>query len=257
MSGLKSIPVQRARRAPLAAAQLSGRAGSPCAACSVRQVAVCSALDDDELGDLDAILQRRQLVANAVLFDEGEVARQVYNVTDGCLKLFKLLPDGRKQVTGFMFAGDFVGLADSETYICSAEAVTDVSLCCFDKSKLDKLAHKHRSFEKRLLGRARSELADTQNQMLLLGRKSAEERLASFVLMLSERAVLGGAADNPVNLPMSGKDIADYLGLTTETVSRTWSRLHKLKVINKDAARSLTVVDFDKLRRLSDGFELN
>jgi len=256
MSGLKSIPAQRARRARTVNAQLQGRAGSPCAACAVRQVAVCSALDDDELGDLDAILQRRQLAANAVLFDEGEVATQVYNVTDGCLKLFKLLPDGRKQVTGFMFAGDFVGLADSETYICSAEAVTEVALCCFDRSKLDGLAHKHRNFEKRLLGRARSELADTQNQMLLLGRKSAEERLASFVLMLSERAVPGGGADNPVNLPMSGKDIGDYLGLTTETVSRTWSRLQTLKVIKKDAARSLSIVDFEKLQNLADGFKL-
>jgi CRP/FNR family transcriptional regulator len=256
MSGLKSTLAQPAPRARPANASLRGRAGSPCEACAVWEVAVCSALEDDELGDLDAILQRRQLAANAVLFDEGEVATQVYNVTDGCLKLFKLLPDGRKQVTGFMFAGDFVGLANSETYICSAEAVTEVALCCFDKSKLDGLAHKHRNFEKRLLGRARSELAETQNQMLLLGRKSAEERLASFVLMLSGRAALRGAADNPVTLPMSGKDIGDYLGLTTETVSRTWARLQKSKVIDKDAARSLTVVDFEKLQNLADGFKL-
>ncbi len=228
--------------------------GSPCAACEVRHLAVCSALETDDLDELDAILTHKELNAGDVLFDEGEPAKNVYNLTSGCLKLYKLLPDGRRQITGFLFAGDFVGLANSDDYIYSAEAVNDVALCRFEKQKLDALMSTHVSLEKRLLGMARFELAEAQEQILLLGRKTAKERIASFILMLSERAERRGEPGNPVVFPMNRNDIGDYLGLTTETVSRTMTRLRKSGAITLDSDRSIMINKRDDLVDMADGF---
>jgi CRP/FNR family transcriptional regulator, anaerobic regulatory protein len=227
---------------------------TPCAACKVRHLAVCSALEDTDLNQLESILQHTQLRSGDILFDEGEPSNNVYNLTSGCLKLYKLLPDGRRQVTGFLFAGDFVGLANSDEYIYSAEAVTPVDLCRFEKRKLDQLMKEHIQLERRLLGMARFELAEAQEQILMLGRKTAIERIASFVLMLSERAQRRGETGNPVALPMSRNDIGDYLGLTTETVSRTLTRLRKNGAIALDTDRSLTILEPETLSDLAEGF---
>lgn len=227
---------------------------SPCAACAVRRLAVCSALEEDDLGELDAILHHADLSAGQSLFDEGEPANYVYNLTSGCLKLYKLLPDGRRQVTGFLFSGDFVGLANSDEYIYSAEAVNRVALCRFEKPKLDNLMTAHPSLEKRLLTMARFELAEAQEQILMLGRKTAKERIASFILMLSERANRRGEPGNPVEFPMSRNDIGDYLGLTTETVSRTLTRLRKSETISMDSDRSIVINDRDALSDIAEGF---
>lgn len=246
---------ERPKLKPLARAIPQKKKGqSPCAACAVRHLAVCSALEEDDLDELDSILHHTDLSAGQTLFDEGEPASNVYNLTSGCLKLFKLLPDGRRQVTGFLFAGDFVGLANSDTYIYSAEAVTGVSLCRFHKPDLDALMAVHIDLEKRLLTRARFELAEAQEQILLLGRKTAMERLTSFILMLSERAVGRGEADNPVSIPMSRNDVGDYLGLTTETVSRTLTRLRKSGAIELETDRSIRILDREVLSQTSDGF---
>ncbi len=227
---------------------------SPCAACEVRHLAVCSALQDEELKLLDEIVRFVDLSAGDSLFDEGEPAANVYNLTSGTIKLYKLLPDGRRQVTGFLFAGDFLGLAASEDYIYSAEAVTPVSLCKFSRSDLDILMEKAPQLERRLLSLARYELAEAQDQILLLGRKTAKERIASFVLMLSERAVRRGEQDNPVSIPMSRNDIGDYLGLTTETVSRTLTRLRSSRAIVMESDRKVTLVERQVLEEIAEGF---
>ena len=112
---------------------------------------------------------------------------EVFTVISGMLKLSKLLPDGRRQITGFLMAGDYLGLAFAERYVCSAEAVTPVRLCRFPRSAFLGLLDQFPALEKALLGRAATELAAAQQQMLLLGRKNAHERVASFVLQLAER----------------------------------------------------------------------
>jgi len=227
---------------------------SPCAACQVRHLAVCSALEDSELNLLDKIVRFVELEAGDSVFDEGEPALNVYNLTAGTVKLYKLLPDGRRQVTGFLSAGDFLGLAASDDYIFSAESVTPASLCKFSRADLDLLLEQAPQLERRLLGMARYELAEAQDQMLLLGRKTAKERIASFLLMLSDRAVCRGEADNPVLIPMSRNDIGDYLGLTTETVSRTLTRLRTGGVISLETDRKITLVERETLQDISEGF---
>ena len=205
--------------------------GSPCSACEIREIAVCSVLSDLELERLRAIISTVHCDGGKTIITEGDPAENVFNVVSGTAKLYKLLPDGRRQITGFMFPGDFLGIALNETYAYSAEAVAKVQLCRFPRRKLEALLEEFPKLERRLLGEAASELVVAQDQMLLLGRKTAKEKVASFLVMLADRAARRGRAAHLIDVPMSRADIADYLGLTTETVSRTITQLKVSKVI--------------------------
>ena len=231
-----------------------GAAQSPCAACPIRDLAVCSALDDDELERLNAIRLPVQLPHGAAAFDEGITADYVYNLTAGFMKLYKLLPDGRRQITGFVFPGDFLGLAADKEYVHTAEAITDATLCKFKRSQLERLFRELPKLESRLLDISRNELAEAHNQMLLLGRKSAKERIASFLLMLATRAERLELPTDPLEIPMSRNDIGDYLGLTTETVSRTLTRLKQSGVIALNSDRRISVTDPETLSEIAEGF---
>lgn len=155
---------------------------------------------------------------------EGEPASHFFSLTDGTARVFKLLPDGRRQVTGFARAGHFLGLASADLYTVSAEAIGLVQLCRFSRLQLHGLMTKFPRLERQLRQTAANELATAQEQMVLLGRKTARERVASFLVGWAAGA---GPSATPVKdlcLPMPRGDIADYLGLTVETVSRTLTR---------------------------------
>jgi CRP/FNR family transcriptional regulator len=203
----------------------------PCRACAVRDYTVCGALDVEEQRRMAGLLTEVEFAAHQELFNETDPAEHVFNVTHGTVKIYKPLADGRQQITGFLFPGDFLGLMRKDTYAYSAEAITAVKLCRFPRRKFETLLDESPNLEKRLLSVASHELAAAQDQMLLLGRKTAREKLASFLIMLSNAAAAHGAPRNPVSLPMSRGDIADYLGLTIETVSRTFTQLRKDKLI--------------------------
>ena len=194
------------------------------------------------------------LTAGAPLVDEGEDENYIYSITSGALKCFKLLPDGRRQITGFMFPGDFLGLAKSDTYINSVEAITPATLCRMSRKELNQFSDSISNLDRRLHEMASEALADVQDQLLMLGRKTSEERVATFLLSLSRRAGERGGKTNPVEVPMSRDDIGDFLGLTTETVSRTFSRLRKRGLIGQDKERRTEILDFDSLAEISDGF---
>ena len=230
------------------------REQSPCSACSVRGMTICAPLDAQELTQVSAIMSSVELEAGAPLFDEGEEAGNVFNVTSGTIKVYKLLPDGRRQVTGFLFPGDFLGLAKQETYAFSAEAVTPSMLCRFPRHKLETLMQRLPKIEQRLLSIASNELVAAQEQMLLLGRKTAREKIASFLLMLSQRARQRGQAGDPVTVPMSRTDIGDYLGLTTETVSRTFTQLKQDGTIQLLPNHQVKLARRDALEEIAGGF---
>ncbi len=231
----------------------AGGVVSPCSACNVRHLTLCAALDDREVTEMSAIVSSVELGPGEPLFDEAEPAKNVFNVTAGAVKVYKLLPDGRRQMTGFLFPGDFLGLANEENYAYSAEAVTFTTLCRFPRKKLEGLLEKYPLMERRLLGMASHELAVAQEQMLLLGRKTAREKVASFLLMLSRRAVQRGQKDNPISVPMSRNDIGDYLGLTTETVSRTFTLLKQAGTITLLGNGKVELSDRKTLEVMSDG----
>jgi CRP/FNR family transcriptional regulator len=146
----------------------------------------------------------------------------------------KALPDGRRQITGFLYPGDFLGIAVHKAYVYSAEAITVVALCRFSRAQLRALFDDFPKLEIHLLSLSANELATAQDQMLLLGRKSAKERVASFLLMLAQRAESHGETGRLLDLPMNRMDIADYLGLSMETVSRTFSTFREEELIDYD-----------------------
>jgi CRP/FNR family transcriptional regulator len=188
------------------------------------------------------------------IFNETDPAEYVYNVTAGTVKVYKLLGDGRRQITGFLFAGDFLGLIHNESYAYSAEALMPTTLCRFPRRKLETLLDEMPNLEQRLLAMASHELAAAQDQMVLLGRKSARERVVSFMLMLSNSAARHGRPDGPVSLPMSRSDIADYLGLTIETVSRTLTGLRKQGLIELLDEKHVRLSRRSELREIAEGF---
>ena len=202
-----------------------GAIDHPCASCEARPLSVCNAIPDADLARLATIAAVANVPAGQCFIDEGEPARCFFNVTAGTAKLFKLLPDGRRQITGFVGPGHFLGLAVSDTYAFSAEAIESVRFCRFQRDKLRALLDDFPEMEKRLLEVAANELVAAQEQMLLLGRKTARERLASFLLAWSRQGMPPGHSCQRFSLPMTRHDIADYLGLTVETVSRTLTRL--------------------------------
>lgn len=202
---------------------------------------------------MNSIAQTIEVETRRTIFDEAEPANYVFNVTSGTVKIYKLLPDGRRQITGFLFPGDFLGLTHNEAYAYSAEALTHTRLCRFPRRKLEVLLDEVPRLEQRLLNMASHELAAAQDQMMLLGRKSARERVVSFLLMLSDAAARHGQPSNPVPLPMSRTDIADYLGLTIETVSRTLSQLKKQELVELLNENQVQLAKPESLRQIATG----
>lgn len=238
---------------PMRRKPAAGMESNPCAACSVRELALCSVLEPDELKRLSGMMTQLQVGPQQTVFYEGDTAEHFFNVTEGTIRLYKLLPDGRRQITGFLFPGDFLGLAVNDAYAYSAETVDDVFLCRFPRKKLEALMQEIPRLEKRLLGMASNELLQAQDQMLLLGRKTAQEKIASFLLMLSKRAVKRGQPESPIDLPMGRNDIADFLGLTTETVSRTFTQLKTSGAIRLLENSRIQLSDTSRLTELAEG----
>lgn len=147
----------------------------------------------------------------------------------------------------------FSGCCSTIIYAYSAETVTLTALCRFPRRQMEELLEALPKLQRRWFGLASTELAAAQDQMLLLGRKTAREKIASFLLSLSERARQRGQRANPVSLPMSRSDIADYLGLTTETVSRTVSQLKAQGAIRLLQGGQVQLMDASLLRDIAEG----
>jgi CRP/FNR family transcriptional regulator len=225
----------------------------PCAACSARFLSVCAATDDDHLPALAELTTPVEVEAHRTFVMAGEPANHLFNITEGVVKVYRLLPDGRQQITGFLFTGDFLGLAPGSVYAFSAEAVTRVRYCRFARKPLERFLGEVPEMQKKLLTIASNELAAAQEQMVLLGRKTAREKLASFLIALSHRVRRLGKSEDALDLPMTRADIADYLGLTTETVSRTFTRFRAAGLIELPKAGGVRLRDRAALAAIGDG----
>jgi len=228
--------------------------GHRCEACTARAVSICAAMHDADLGRLSSARMSQKIEAGETFLNEGDAATHFLNIIDGSVKIYKLMPDGRRQITGFLFAGDLLGLAVNDVYTYSAEALTPVTVCRFPRRQLERLLDDFPKMEKRLLAMASNELAAAQEQMMLLGRKTAHERVASFLLMLARRERRFGRSAAAVDLSMTRTDIADYLGLTTETASRVFTSLKKRGWIEL-AGSKVTLSDRDALDELATGID--
>ncbi|HUN41345.1 MAG TPA: helix-turn-helix domain-containing protein [Acetobacteraceae bacterium] len=156
---------------------------------------------------------------------QGDTTEYCWRILSGCVRTVKLMEDGRRQVAEFLFPGDLLGLDDLGTHDFAAEAVTDVTLRRYPRRMVESLADSHTALARRLRAMALSNLRNAHDRMVMLGRKTAVEKVASFVLEMQRRAATPGRG--VVDVPMSRTDVADHLGLTVETVCRILAHLKR------------------------------
>ena len=207
--------------------------GFPCQTCEVRDKAVCAALDDTELHYLNAIATSVKVDGGQTVFLEGDENTYLFNVVSGSVRLTKLLPDGRRQIVGFLFPGDFLGLSFDDSYAYSAEALAPTTLCRLSRGGLTDVLGRFPKLEHDLLSLASNELAQAQDHLMILGRKNATERIATVLFQLSERIGQQRQDGILIELPMNRQDLADYTGLTIESVSRAITQLKESGVLER------------------------
>ncbi len=206
--------------------------------------------------ELDAFTSIGRLTTHAPkesLFWEGDQAEFQYRVVRGTICLYKLLPDGRRQVARFCHAGDLIGLSAGANYQYTADALTDVTVQRIRRADLDAHMEQDPIMRRGVLASISEELNAAQNQLLLLGRKSASERVASFLVAMTEQAVRQGGDGHSVSLPMTRVDIADYLGLTHETVCRVFSQLKAQGIVRFSDPNEVEISDAAALAVLAAG----
>lgn len=227
-------------------------AGIPvlCQACEARHRGVCGALDSDQLVTLARASSKQTIEPGAELVGNMETVDHYSNVLAGVVKLTKTLSDGRQQIVGLQFAPDFLGRPFKSESAVNAEAATNVSLCSFPKAAIERMMKQSPELENRLLRQTLKELDEARDWMLTLGRKTAAEKVASFLLLIANHidpTLDEGEETATFDLPLTRADIADFLGLTIETVSRQLTKLRADGVISIENNRHITVARRERL----------
>lgn len=184
---------------------------------------------------------------------EGDPIDHVYLIVSGSLRLYKAVVDGRRQIIDFLGPKDCLGLTGLGDHAYSAEAITDAVMIRYPHRRLEALIEEKPAFGQQLFRLACSELGRAQQRMLVLGRKSAEERVASFLLDLADRQTEAGEDGADIHLAMSRQDIADHLGLTIETVSRIFTRFKVAGLISLPDRHAVVLANVDRLAGLANG----
>ena len=219
---------------------------SDCSTCIVRNRAICASLNSEELAILGKMGRRQRVKAGQTLLWEGDDAPVVANVLSGVLKLAVSTADGREQIVGIVFPSDFIGRPFGKESPYSVTAMTDADVCIFNRNSFDAFAGTHLDLQQKLLRRTLDELDRARHWMMLLGRKTASEKVASFLLEISERlSGYGGAParHGSFELPFGRQQIADSLGLTSETTCRQLTRMRSDGVVDLPSRREVVIND--------------
>jgi CRP-like cAMP-binding protein len=206
----------------------------------------------DELRALDRIGSPLNIAQNQTIFSQGEPVNHAYKIVSGVVRLCKHLPDGRRQIAQFLFPGDYFSFITIGDHGFSAEAVSDVALLSLPQKQVERLCHETPTLRIRLFGLLSQRVHDIQNHLTMVGRQTAKERVAAFLLLLAGRSSADGVR---VNVPMNRQDIADYLSLTMETVSRTLSLLKARRIVSAPDLHQLELQNIDALHALADGID--
>ncbi len=226
-----------------------------CDTCVVRHKAICAVLSEAELKDFNKIARQRLIPAGQVIAAERDIV--FANIMEGVIKLTKTLADGRQQIVGLQFPPDFLGRIYSEETPYFAEAATNVELCAFPKDGFEVMLKRYPGLQHRLFENTLNELDSAREWMLLLGRKTAQEKVASLLLMMAKRApTIGCSHTEEMNfaqfsLTLTRADLADFLGLTLETVSRQITRLKTAGVIELIDNREIVVPNLEALEEIA------
>jgi len=221
-----------------------------CASCEVRHGGVCGALEPGQLAALARASRKYRAGSGTELLGDAERVETYANVLSGVVKLTKTLSDGRQQIVGLQFAPDFLGRPFRTESALNAEAATDVALCAFPRVSVERMMQASPELERRLYRQALRELDEARDWMVTLGRKTASEKIASFLLMIARNVDPAAGSERRsarFDLPLTRADIADFLGLTIETVSRQLTRLRAEKVISIENNRHVVVPDLARL----------
>ncbi|MEM1380481.1 MAG: Crp/Fnr family transcriptional regulator [Pseudomonadota bacterium] len=197
-----------------------------CALCDLRNQSVCAELSDEEMKSVSSTMAHLAVKEGQTIIEESEVSEFLCVVVSGSFRLVRNLEDGRRQITGFIFSGDYLGMSGTVANAYTAEAIEPSLICRFSHAFLDEMSLRHPGIKDRLIAKGHTELHKAQDHIVLLGKASAEDRVMSFLEIVHPYT-----ADHPGSsrfyLPMSRQDIADYLGLRMETLSRTLTKLKK------------------------------
>ncbi|HEY9013145.1 MAG TPA: Crp/Fnr family transcriptional regulator [Devosia sp.] len=230
-----------------------------CVSCSVRQTGICAHLTPEQLIAFAQHTRHSHHQAGETLASETDTSAGYAMVVEGVIKLTRLLQDGRQQLVGLQFASDLLGRLYSSENPTTAEAVSEIELCRMPKSILESAVAESSALKDFLLRRSLQELDDAREWMVTLGRKTAPERVASILLLFAlrnRRADAGKDSAVTFDLPLIRADMADFLGLTIETVSRQISKLREDGVIIVTSHRHVVVPDLERLRRRAGQSEL-
>jgi CRP/FNR family nitrogen fixation transcriptional regulator len=203
-----------------------------------------------ELVSLQSVGTRVRFARGETIFMEGDAAANVYRVLCGAVRLCKHMADGRRQIVDFVLEGSFFGLMPVAGYAFTAESVNDTVIVSYPRAQVERLGEQYAAVRRRLFSLLSDQMLAMHSHLVMLGRQTAKERLAGFLHRLAMRA---DAADgDTVELPMGRQDIADYLGLTIETVCRELTALKRSRVITAPDLHSIVLRNFDALARLAD-----
>jgi CRP/FNR family transcriptional regulator len=220
-----------------------------CADCPIRHRAVCAHCDADELEELEGIKYYRSFEAGQTVIWSGDQMNFVGSVVSGIASLTQTMEDGRTQMVGLLLPSDFVGRPGRESAPYDVQATTDLVMCCFRKKPFEELMNTTPHIAHRLLQMTLDELDAAREWMLVLGRKTAREKIASLLSIIARRDASINQKGGPIvfDLPLTREAMADYLGLTLETVSRQISALKKDEVILLEGKRHVTIPDMGRL----------
>ena len=222
-----------------------------CGDCPIRHRAVCARCESDELARLEQIKYYRSFQAGQTVIWSGDRMDFVASVVSGIATLTQTLEDGRRQMVGLLLPSDFVGRPGRATAAYDVTATTDLVMCCFRKKPFEELMSSTPHIAQRLLEMTLDELDAAREWMLLLGRKTAREKIASLLAIIARRTAslktAGKTSDVKFDLPLTREEMADYLGLTLETVSRQMSALKRDGVIELEGKRQIMVQNLDRL----------
>ena len=195
----------------------------------------------------------RSFAAKEHVFTEGDARANLYRLESGAVCLYKVMPDGRRQVLGFAYAGDLIGLGSSGEHQFNAQATKGSELRILPWSLVQRLGREDSEFAFKLYEAAARELAAAHDLLLTTGQRTAMESLAAFLLAMARRGRRGKDGKTIIDLPMTRSDIGDFLGLTIETVSRTFTKLRNLHIIDLAQCTEVHVLDMDALEDLAQG----
>ena len=238
------------RAAPLRAT--TARTAARCSSCSMRPLCMPQGLSPDELPKLEALIcTARSVQRGEALYRSGDRFDNIYAVRSGSLKTVMAHRDGREQVTGLRLAGEALGLdgISEDIHACSALALEDSTVCIVPYTALKSLCREISSMQERLHKLLGDQIVREAGQMMVLGSLSADERVAAFLLDVSERNAQRGYSSAEFNLRMTREDMGSYLGMTLETVSRTLSRFQKRGLIDTQG-KHIRIVDLEGLQQV-------